>query len=181
MRRGGRPAEGIVSSRYSTTADRMQLFPPLWHHPLRFALTVCCLVILGCGERAPDLARSNADTQTLAGTWLLEARITEEGEAPATDREMRLALSSQGTFQAYYRGDATQQWIRAGDGGYSYSHPVLTLYWDNGATVTLLVSQLGPDRIRLHHGLNLVPLKDQDPDEIFVRQKMDKGPTQGAS
>ena len=159
----------------------MQLFPPLWHHPLRFALTVCCLVILGCGERAPDLARSNADTQTLAGTWLLEARITEEGEAPATDREMRLALSSQGTFQAYYRGDATQQWIRAGDGGYSYSHPVLTLYWDNGATVTLLVSQLGPDRIRLHHGLNLVPLKDQDPDEIFVRQKMDKGPTQGAS
>ncbi len=159
----------------------MQLFPPLWRHLLRLAPTICCLVILGCGERAPDSAKSNADTQTLAGTWLLEARITEDGEAPATDRVMRLALSPRGTFQAYYRGDTTQEWVRAGDGGYSYSQPVLTLYWDNGATVTLLVSQLGPDRIRVHHGLNLVPLKDQDPDEIFVRQKMDKGPTQGAS
>ncbi|MEW6137537.1 MAG: hypothetical protein AB1733_04820 [Thermodesulfobacteriota bacterium] len=159
----------------------MRLLPPLRCHLLLLTLAICCLVMLGCGDRAPDLSKPNADTQALAGTWLLEARITEDGEAPATDRVMRLALSPRGTFQAYYRGDTTQQWVRAGEGGYSYSQPVLTLYWDNGATVTLLVSQLGPDRIRVHHGLNLVPLKDQDPDEIFVRQKMDKGPTQGAS
>jgi len=94
---------------------------------------------------------------------------------------MRLVFTPHGTFKAHYRGDASQRWIRAGQGGFAYSSPNLTLFWENGTTANLLVTEQTADRMKVHHGRNLVPLKDQDPDEMFVKQSFEKGPTQGAS
>jgi hypothetical protein len=94
---------------------------------------------------------------------------------------MRLVLNPDGTFVTNYRGDESQGWIRSGQGGFSYEPPYLNLFWENGASVTLLVTELEPDRILVHHGRNHVPLKDQEPQEIFVRQKMERGPTRISS
>ncbi len=90
---------------------------------------------------------------------------------------MRLALNTDGTFRADYRGDTTEKWITAGAGAFSYNSPLLTMYWESGATSVLLVRDAEPDRMVLHHGRNMVPLAEQDPDEVFVRINPEKGPT----
>jgi hypothetical protein len=147
---------------------------------LAFLLALCAALV-ACSERPSGVDSLSADARLIVGTWVLQARVSGHTETPATQRIMRLILTPQATFTAYYRGDASQQWIRAGQGGFAYSSPTLTLYWENGATATLLVTEQTTDRMRVHHGRNLVPLKSQDPDEMFARQKIEKGPTQGAS
>jgi hypothetical protein len=147
---------------------------------LLMLLTLCAL-LAACGERPADLNEPSADARLIAGAWVLQGRMSEESETPASERIMRLVFTPRGTFRAHYRGDASQQWIRAGQGGFAYSSPNLTLFWENGATANLLVTEQTPDRMKVHHGRNLVPLKDQDPDEIFVRESLEKGPTRGAS
>ena len=46
-----------------------------------------------------------------------------------------------------------------------------------GKTVPLLISVLNPDRIRVHHGREMTPMLDQEPDEIFQKAQQEKGPT----
>ncbi len=90
---------------------------------------------------------------------------------------MKLVLNSDGAFIANYRGEINQEWILAGQGAFSYDPPTLNLYWDTGRVINLLVDESQPDRLVLHHGKNIAPLKDQEPDEVFVRFKGEKGPT----
>jgi hypothetical protein len=111
----------------------------------------------------------------------MTSKIVKGQDIPATTRLMKLVFNSNGTFRAIYRGDEKQAWIRAGAGGFSYSPPFLTLFWDSGAVVTILVEEKDVEHLRFHHGHNLVPMKNQEPDEIFVRQKTEKGPTRQPS
>jgi hypothetical protein len=148
---------------------------------LRLSIETLCVVFLGlciisCGSQG--IAPQKTDrAQSVAGIWDLKARIADDTEAPVAQRFMRLALNPDGTFRADYRGDETQKWVRAGQGGFSYHPPLLTMHWESGATSTLLVRDSGQDRMVLHHGRNMAPLADQEPDEVFVRTKPEKGPT----
>lgn len=121
------------------------------------------------------------ENDRLAGTWILKARSAEGKETPATERLIELYLKADGTFSAAFKGEPHQSWIVAGQGGFSYDPPVLSLYWDNGASVTFLVTESQNDQMRLHRGRNLAPLKEQEPEEIFVRRQIEKGPTKKPS
>lgn len=144
-------------------------------------LCALCLVLVSCGS-GPRLTNERDKARTLAGTWVLQSRVVDGKETPATERQMKIVVGDQGTFLFQYRGDDKQKWINAGEGGVSYIPPSLKFFWDTGQTQTLLVVKEQSDRIRLHHGQNLAPLKDQEPDEIFVREKAaGKGPTRRAS
>ncbi|AFM24246.1 hypothetical protein [Desulfomonile tiedjei] len=149
----------------------------LFRFAARFAILVTmALFLTAC------LGQSNAPQRSdqgiaLAGIWDLKARVENEAENPVTQRFMRLAFNPDGTFRAEYRGDESQKWVRAGQGGFSFRPPVLNMHWDSGAISTLLVQNSDPDRMVLHHGRNMVPLAEQDPDEVFVKLKSDKGPT----
>jgi len=147
------------------------------------AVSIACLglLALSCSKQSAGTSVKNEHLARIAGTWTLQARMTDGVESPAKQRLMRLLLSSDGTFTTNYKGEESQGWIRAGMGGFSYEPPFLNLYWENGASVTLLVTELEADRILVHHGRNQVPLKDQEPEEIFVRQKIERGPTRKPS
>lgn len=143
-------------------------------HALRiFAiLAAVSLLVISCGNESQP-AKSPDEAKLLAGTWVLRAKIVDGKEEVVTGRQMRLHLREDGTFRAEFRGDANQEWTRAGKGAFSYIPPDLTFFWDTGQAVNLLVVERDANRFRLHHGRNLVPLKDGDADEIFVRE----GPT----
>ncbi|MBI4963846.1 MAG: hypothetical protein HY913_11270 [Desulfomonile tiedjei] len=111
----------------------------------------------------------------------MKFRLVEDREEPVDQRFLRLHLKEGGTFRADFRGEENQKWIRAGEGGFSYDPPLLTLFWDSGQVNSLLVREVQPEQLVIHHGRNLAPLKDQEPDEVFVRQKDAKGPTRGPS
>jgi hypothetical protein len=138
--------------------------------------TLFATSLISCQSTSSD---SNAKDQRarISGTWLMTARMLDGSEVPVTERVMRLALNSDGTFYANYRGEMNQDWILAGQGAYSYEPPLLNLYWDSGRVINLLVDESQPEKLVLHHGRNAAPLKDQEPDEIFVRHKGEKGPT----
>lgn len=152
-------------------------------HDYSFPLILFCLLavhavlLIGCQSKsqAPE-GVNRADR--LQGTWTLMARIVDGQELPASQRVMRLTFNDKGTFTAEYRSDNDQGWIRPGKGVFRYLPPILSLHWDSGAVTTLLVTEMNEDRILVHHGRNLVPLRDQEPEEIFERQKLEKGPTQ---
>jgi len=146
-----------------------------------FAAAVLALALISCSKDASVESKHDDRTQAFAGTWTLQARIADGKEVPANDRFMKLVLNEDGTFRALYRGDRAQNWIVAGQGGYSYAPPALNLFWDSGQVVTLLVVETEPNRLRLHHGTTLAPLKDQEPDDVFVRDTSAKGPTRGPS
>ncbi len=148
---------------------------------LRLILRTFCALSLGlclisC-NRQGVVSQKADQARSLAGVWDLNARISDDTETPVTQRFMRLALNPDGTFRADYRGDETQKWVRAGQGGFSYLPPMLTMHWESGATSTLLVRDSTQDRMVLHHGRNMTPFADQEPDEVFVRTKSEKGPT----
>ena len=144
-------------------------------------LLVGALMVAACGRSQTGSSQKSEDATRLTGTWVLTSRILEGRDVPATTRLMKLTFNSNGTFRALYRGDETQKWIAAGSGGYSYARPLLTLFWDSGPVVTILVEETESDRFLFHHGRNLVPHQNQEPDEIFVRQKVEKGPTRQPS
>ncbi len=100
---------------------------------------------------------------------MLTSRIDQNGEKEARQRLIKLILQPDSTFQARYRGVPEQDWILAGKGAFSYEKPLLKFFWESGSTVTFLVTDENQDRMTLHHGLNLAPLEDQEPDEVFVR------------
>lgn len=134
------------------------------------------LMLFSCQSNSSDNVSKNQGGR-LVGTWLMTARIVDETETPAVERVMKLALNSDATFVAYYRGEPDQDWIVAGQGAFSYEPPMLNLYWETGRVINLLVDETQPDKLVLHHGRNIAPLKDQEPDEVFVRHKGEKGPT----
>lgn len=119
----------------------------------------------------------NAQASALAGTWVLTSRIDEKGESAATQRQLKLILHPDSTFQARFRGLPDQEWIGAGKGAFLYEKPLLKFFWESGATVTLLVVDQDQNRMVVHHGQNLVPMKDQEPDEVFVRDGAKKEPS----
>ena len=145
-----------------------------------FFCLVSLLALSSCTERTPKVERSDK-AALLAGAWTMKSRLVAEREDPVVQRFLKLRLKEDGTFRADYRGQEDQKWIQAGQGGFSYEPPLLTLYWNSGQVITLLVRDAKPEQLVVHHGRNLVPLKDQEPDEVFVRQKERKGPTRGPS
>lgn len=152
---------------------------------LRRYILILGLLLLGtlavsCTSQ-PKSAEKNGDALRLNGTWVLTSKVIEGRDTPVTNRLMKLVFNNNGTFRAIYRGDEGQTWIGAGAGGFSYAPPLLTLFWDSGPAVTIVVEEKDPERLLFHHGRNLVPLINQEPDEIFVRQKIEKGPTRQPS
>lgn len=139
-------------------------------------LLVGYLTLVSCQAPSKDSA-STDNKARITGTWLMTARMVDGSEISAIERVMKLALNPDATFLAYYRGEMSQDWILAGQGAFSYEAPMLNLYWDSGRVINLLVDESQPDRIVLHHGRNSAPLLDQEPDEVFVRHKGEKGPT----
>lgn len=150
---------------------------------LNFSLIPCLVLTLLLGACTSESSKvdKRRENGRLAGTWVLKARVTDGKESPATERFIKLYLQADGTFSADFKGESQQPWIRAGQGGFSYNPPVLSLFWDNGASVAFLVTETDGDRIMLHRGRNLAPLKQQEPDEVFVRHRIEKGPTKKPS
>ncbi|MBM4326193.1 MAG: hypothetical protein FJ118_03425 [Deltaproteobacteria bacterium] len=133
----------------------------------RAAGVLLSLVLYSCGGAGTPGAL-NEEAKLLSGTWNLTFRKTLDREEPATSRLLKLTLRDDSTFQALYRGDLTQEWIVAGQGAFSCSASLLRLFWDSGQQTTLLVRERSPDRLVLRHGYNLVPLREQEPDEVFT-------------
>jgi len=149
--------------------------------PILCLLAAVCLSLASCGGKK-EAAETSQHTSRLAGTWVLESRMTEAGEeVAANERFMKIVFDRDGTFAADYRGEEGQSWIRAGQGGFSFNPPYLDLYWDQGRITSLLVTDSEPDKVVFHHGRSMVPLKDQEPVETFVRHKIEKGPTRQPS
>jgi hypothetical protein len=145
-------------------------------------ITLILLVLLSVScDRQTGSVHKNENNSRLAGTWIIQSRIIDEVESPVDERIVRFVFDTNGLFRSTYRGEKSQEWIQAGDGAFSYDPPLLTLYWDSGATARLLVVESGPDRLLFHHGRNLAPLNNQEPDEVFSRQKTEKGPVKKPS
>ncbi len=134
------------------------------------AVALAALFLFACA-RDVQITSPNDQARLLAGTWILEAKIGDGKEAPVSERFMRLVLHDEGTYRADYRGDPTQQWIVAGRGVFSFVPPVLTFFWDSGNVSSFLVLDRESNRLHLHHGVNLAPLKDQSPDEVYRLEK----------
>ena len=135
-------------------------------------ITLILLVVLSIScDRQTGSVQKNENNSRLAGTWIIQSRIIDDVESPVDERFVRFVFDANGLFQSTYRGERTQEWIQAGDGAFSYDPPLLTLYWDSGATARLLVVESGPDRLVFHHGRNLVPLNNQEPDGGFFPAK----------
>ncbi|MGO9117557.1 MAG: hypothetical protein ACLQPD_08090 [Desulfomonilaceae bacterium] len=145
-------------------------------------ITLILLVVLciSC-DRQTGSVQKNENNSRLAGTWIIQSRIIDEVESRVDERFVGFVFDANGLFRSTYRGERTQEWIRAGDGAFSYDPPLLTLLWDSGATARLLVVESGPERLIFHHGRNLAPLNKQEPDEVFSRQKTEKGPVKKPS
>lgn len=145
-------------------------------------VAVVALCLCGCGEKIPTIEKTK-DTGRLAGTWVLKTRLVggeDDGKGvPASERQMKLVFTDDQLFRAEFRGDASQKWISGGRGSFSYSPPLLTMYWESGTINPLLVVEQNPDTIVLHHCRTMIPVRGQEPSEIFVRQK--GGPTRKAS
>jgi hypothetical protein len=156
---------------------------PIFRHSCRFFIYVGLLLLVaaGCDNKTASTQRTD-NAPALSGTWILKSKIAPDGiESPVSQRFMKLTFHADGSFQAFYRGEEPQSWIRAGQGGFSYYPPHLNLYWESGPIHTLVVREFQPERLLIHHGRNMIPLKDQEPDEVFVKQKTEKGPTRGQS
>jgi hypothetical protein len=144
-----------------------RVVPPL------ILVALSALLMASC-SRESSTVKPDDKIRLLVGTWILKSRIVEGSEVPAQERLMKITLNEDGTFRYLYRGDQSQPWILAGQGAFSFNPPDLRFYWDDGPMENLLVVEREPDRIRVHHGFNLVPLKNEDPDEVFARVGSDK-------
>ncbi len=149
------------------------------HTRLIGLLLVAFLACSCSGE--PAKVQKKDESAKLAGTWIMKSRIVDDKPQPVDQRLMKLHFGETGTFRAEYRGEASQPWITAGRGGFSYEPPYVTLFWDSGQVVTLMVREAAGDHLMVHHGRSLAPLADQEPDEEFERHKETKGPTRQPS
>jgi hypothetical protein len=143
--------------------------PTRVHALFQLLLLLGCLVISSCGPDA-DVGRPPAKPDELAGAWILESRLSDGLTVPARERQMKLVLTDEGTFKASFRWDDSQEWTTAGEGAFAYIPPHLEFHWDSGPTTVFLVVEKSPDRLRLHQGRSLAPMRDDEPDQIFVKQ-----------
>ncbi len=137
-------------------------------------VTVVITFLFGC--QGESKVPQDPNISKLTGVWLLTARVIDGREQPADQRILKLIFTDKGAFSTEFRGEKDQQWIRPGGGVFTFSPPLLTLYWDSGSVTTLALQELAKDRLLLHHGRNFVPLRDQEPDEIYQRQAMANAP-----
>lgn len=144
------------------------------------ALIFLSILLVSC-DRQTITVQKNDSNSLLAGTWIIQSRIIDGVDSPADESFLGFVFDADGLFKSKYRGEKSQEWTRAGEGAFLYNPPLLTLYWDSGDTATLLVVESGPDRLVFHHGRNLAPLINQEPDEVFARQKPEKGPVRKPS
>lgn len=130
-------------------------------------------MILLLASCSPEQAthKDGGQARLLAGAWMLKSRFVKGNWTPATQRQIKLELTDEGTFTARYRGNGNQEWIMAGRGAFDYDPPHLTFFWDSGRLVRLVVLERDSERMVIHHGSNFAPLKDQEPDELYVVQK----------
>ncbi len=149
-------------------------------HISKLLLILLIFTSASCDRQTGSIQKNENNSQLL-GTWTIQSRIVDDRESAVDQRFIRFIFDSDGLFRSEYRGEANQGWIRAGEGAFSYDPPFLTLYWDSGATAPLLIHTSGPERLVFHHGRNLTPLKDQEPDEVFAREKTEKGPVKKPS
>ena len=132
------------------------------------AAALAALFLASCARDA-QVSAPQDQAGLLSGTWILTSRIEEGKEVPVAERFMRLVLREDGAYRAEYRGDATQKWIVAGRGVFSFVPPVVQFFWDSGDVTSFLVLERDSNRLHLHHGVSLAPLKEQSPDEIYRR------------
>ena len=142
------------------------------HTQLAGLCLIALLFSFSCGRDTASIQK-NDNNLRLVGTWILQSRVDGEIEIPARERQLEFIFLGKDLFRARYRADSTHDWIGVGEGSFRYDPPYLSLYWDSGATATLLLAEEAAERIRFHHGRNLVPAVNQEPDEIFVRKKVD--------
>ena len=157
----------------------MTLKSPRFYTPA-VALIFLSVLLVSCDRQTGTFQKSQSNS-LLAGTWIIQSRIIDGVDSPADERFIGFVFDAGGLFNSKYRGEKNQDWIQAGEGAFSYDPPLLTLYWDSGAIATLLVVESGPERLVFHHGRNLSPLINQEPDEVFARQKTEKGPVRKPS
>ena len=129
------------------------------------------LLLASCSTEKAAHEDGGGQARLLTGTWLLKSRFIKGNWTPAIQRQIKLDMTDRGTFTACYRGDGNQAWIVAGAGAFDYDPPNLTFFWDSGQLVRLVVLERNAKRIVIHHGPNFAPLKDQEPDELFVVRK----------
>ena len=144
------------------------------------AALIAALCLGSCGEKAPTIEKSK-DSGRLAGVWVLKSRLAggEDQGAQGLERQMKLVFTDDQLFKAEFRENDSQKWIKGGEGSFSYSPPLLTMYWESGTINPMLVVEKDPNTIEVHHCRTMIPVKDQEPSEVFVRQK--GGPTRKAS
>jgi hypothetical protein len=136
-------------------------------HCLIAILVTFGLLLIGCSNQ--DTASKESGSSNLVGVWQLKARIIDEKEIPAEDRIMKIIFEPNNFFKAMYKGTKDQDWIKAGQGGYVYKAPYLSLHWENGRLLSLYIKELASNRMLIHHGKSLAPMKDQEPDEVFEK------------
>jgi hypothetical protein len=159
----------------------LMMMPKLWlFRSTAIALITAGMLLPSCDHQS-GTTQKNQNNSRLAGTWIIQSRIIDGVASPANERLVEFTFDSDGLFKSKYRGEKDQDRIRAGEGAFSYQPPILTLYWDSGATATLLVFETAQEELVFHQGRNLAPLMNQEPDEVLVRQKTGKGPVRKPS
>lgn len=140
-------------------------------------ITSLLLLLISCSEQKSSTPPNKEALKTLTGTWTLKARIVDGAEVPAKESLLRLIINGDRTFRADFRSDESHKWVKAGQGAASFDPPFLKLYWELQPPITLLAHEKEPGVLLIHRGRNLAPLKDQDADELYVKQTVEKGPT----
>jgi hypothetical protein len=153
---------------------------PIPLHTRLIGFVLAAFLVCSCSTE-PAKVQKQDESAKLAGTWIMKSRIVNDKPEPVSQRLMKLHFGEAGTFRAEYRGDASQPWVTAGRGGFSYEPPYVTLFWDSGQVLTLMVREASGDQLTMHHGRSLAPLANQEPDEEFERHKETKGPTRQPS
>jgi hypothetical protein len=138
-------------------------------------LGTLCVSCVGKDDKAPVAAPPAADQgRELAGTWVMQGRIEPGKDGPVGSGEgiNKLNLMENGTFTALLQvPGAGPTWLKLGQGAFVLHGSELTFHWDTGQRITLLIVERSADRMVLHHGRCLAPLKDGKPLEVFVKEK----------
>lgn len=145
------------------------------------ALFLAVLVAFTSCQDHKSIQEIKDPPEQLIGNWILSDRVSDGQTFKVQESVVKLTFRKNGTFQASFQGQPNQKWVEAGQGVFTYDSPLLTLYWDSGRVVPLLVKDLDSESLKLHHGRTMIPLKDQEADEVFQRIKTEKGPTRSPS
>lgn len=127
-----------------------------------------CLLLVSCGNGSTNTSESNKNAR-LIGKWLLKSKVQNGKQVPVTENQILFEFRSDGTFISRYRYRPSDPWLNSGAGAYIFQPPTLELYWNSGRLIALTVTEKQPNLLSVHHGRNLAPGRDQEPDEVFER------------